>query len=67
MHASGVQTARRRRVPLGWPGGTGWDTTDGKSVPWEGVVFQYWIERSCRFSIVMLEEPTEPLPMHDPP
>ena len=31
------------------------------------VVFQYSIERSCCFSIVVLENPAEPLPVYDPP
>ncbi len=30
------------------------------------VVFQYSIERSCRFSIVMIQESAEPLASDDP-
>ena len=30
------------------------------------VVFQYSVERSCRFSIVMIEEPAEPFVSDDP-
>ena len=34
--------------------------------PGDPVVFQYSIERSCRFSIVMIEESAEPLASDDP-
>ncbi len=31
-----------------------------------GVVFHFSIERSCRFSVVMIEESAEPLASDDP-